>query len=76
MSADSFKKLKDQLNMFQDIEFIYNGKDYFICPINGVYSAGEVNTDGVDYKTVDDLLNNFKVDGQSLEKIADKIINF
>lgn len=62
--------------MLQDIEFSYNGKDYFICPINGLYSAGEVNTDGVDYKTVDDLLNNFIVDGHSLEDIADKIINF
>ncbi|MDD4666242.1 MAG: hypothetical protein PHC81_06890 [Clostridia bacterium] len=56
-----------------DLEFNYKGKWYFICPINNVYSAGEANKDDTKYKTFEDLVNNFQVEGKPLKDILERI---
>lgn len=52
-----------------DLEFTYNDRWYYICPLNNIYSAGEANKDDTEYKTFDDLVNNFIIEGKPLKDI-------
>lgn len=65
----SIDELVDELKSFYDIEFEYNGKIYSICPVNGVYIAGEANGEDQKFKTIDDLINNFRLDGKLLKDV-------
>lgn len=56
-----------------DLEFTYNDKWYYICPLNNIYSAGEANKDDTEYKTFDDLINNFIIEGKPLKDIVKDI---
>jgi hypothetical protein len=66
----------DQLKNYlyiSDLEFEYNGRSYFICPMDGQYSAGEAWITECKYTNFDDLINNFIVEGKSLRTILNKI---
>jgi len=68
-------KLEDLKRFLEidDLEFVYNDKLYYICPINNVYSAGEANQDDTEYKTFDDLINNFTIEEKPLKDILKDI---
>lgn len=68
----SIDQLKKHISI-SDLEFEYNGKWYYICPLNNVFSAGEADTDPTDYKTFDELINNFLVQGKQLKEILPDI---
>lgn len=64
----SIEDLRSFLEL-DDLEFIYNDKWYYICPLNNIYSAGEAGKDDIEYKTFDDLINNFIIEGKPLKNI-------
>lgn len=68
----TLSELKNYLNV-SDLEFEYNGRSYFICPIDGRYSAGESWTTEFDFKDFDDLVNNFIVQDKPLKTILKMI---
>lgn len=60
--------------LITDFEFQYNGKNYFICPIGNGYSCGEYGTDDpVEYTNIDEVWNNFILDGKVIKDVADQI---
>ncbi|AEE95899.1 hypothetical protein [Mahella australiensis] len=65
----SIGEFVEELKSFYDIKFEYNGRAYSICPINGVYVAGEANGDDQTFKTIEGLINNFKLDGKPLKNV-------
>lgn len=69
MTIDELRKYLE----LDDIEFSYNGKDYFICPLNNIFSAGEADKTEAEYKTFDDLINNFMIEGKPLKDIITDI---
>lgn len=54
---------------WDDFEFSYNGVWYYICPVNGRYSAGQAGEDDTMYDAVDDLLNSFIIQGKPLKDV-------
>lgn len=68
----NLKKL-EQLLRLDDFEFKYKKRTYFICPFNDYFSAGEANKTEKEYKSFDDLINNFIVQGEALKSILKDI---
>lgn len=60
-------------NSWNDFEFSYNDDWYYICPVNGKFSAGKANTDPQYFDTVDDLLDNFIIHGKQLKTVLSDI---
>lgn len=58
-----------------DFEFGYNSKHYFICPLQvfSDFSAGEADHDPKNYKTFDELMSNFIIEGKPLKEIIRQI---
>lgn len=63
------QQLIDEIKEFHDIEFEYNGKSYSICPVNGIYSVAGDDLDPIDFNTIEDLINNCKIQGKFLRNI-------
>ncbi|OEF97045.1 hypothetical protein [Desulfuribacillus alkaliarsenatis] len=59
--------------VIDDFTFSYKGKDYFICPLDGVFSTGEFDKEPFDYKTFDDLINDFLLEGKPLKDVIGDI---
>lgn len=71
----SLKKLKELIDFGSDIEFKYNDKEYTILPWTeeGIV-IGQQNSDkDTIYKTSDELLNNYKIDGKLIKDIINDI---
>ncbi len=69
MSLEDLKRFLE----IDDLEFVYNDKLYYICLINNTYFAGEANRDDTEYKTFDDLINNFIIEENPLKDIIKDI---
>jgi hypothetical protein len=65
--------LINELECFLDIQFEYQGKHYSICPINGAFSFGEKSCPSIDYKSIDELIENVKVGEVLLKDIITEI---
>ncbi len=70
---NSIDELIQDLKSFKDIEFGYNGREYSICPVHGIYAAGEAWEPSIEFETIDELLENFRVQGKKLEEIITDI---
>ncbi|MCT4507932.1 MAG: hypothetical protein N4A48_04100 [Tepidibacter sp.] len=69
----NINELKDDLHMLSDIEFGYKDKKYFICPVNDNFSAGEIYKEPINFDSVDELIDNFKIQKQYLKDIVTEI---
>jgi hypothetical protein len=61
------------LEEFHDIEFEYNEIQYSICPVNGIYAVGGKGIESIEYDTINDLVNNLKIQGRFLKEIIAEI---
>ena len=68
-------KLKAAIEFGSDIEFRYKNKDYTILPWtdNGIVIGPQNSDDDSIYKTVDELINNYKIDGKPIKDIIENI---
>lgn len=56
-----------------DVEALAPELEKFICPLDGVFSTGEFDKEPFDYKTFDDLINNFMFEGKPLKDVIGEI---
>lgn len=72
---DKLAQLKEEL-ITNDMMFIYNNKAYTICPWNkdSVSACTAGLDDNQDFAGIDDLLDNWLIEGKTLKDIIDKII--
>ncbi|WP_432719006.1 hypothetical protein [Pectinatus frisingensis] len=66
-------ELTKELEEFHDIEFEYKKKQYSICPVNGIFAVGGKEMESIEYKTISDLVNNFKINGVFFKDIITEI---
>lgn len=71
----SLKKLKELIDFGLDIEFKYNDKEYTILPWTeeGIVIGQQNSDNDTIYKTSDELLNNYKIDGKLIKDIINDI---
>ncbi|MBT9137456.1 MAG: hypothetical protein DDT34_02548 [Firmicutes bacterium] len=60
--------IEDMKNFF-DVEFVYRGKSYFICPLNGKFEAGEAYQDAFAFESIQALLDGFMLEGCPLKEV-------
>lgn len=60
--------------IWNDLEFGYNGKWYYICPMDGKYSCGEANKDDTIFHSIDDMLEHFIIQGKPLKDVLPNIV--
>lgn len=61
--------------MCNEPTFDYNGTEYSICFVKNRFYigiSGDESTDEI-FNTVDEMLNNYYIDGKPLKQIVDKI---
>lgn len=71
---NGINELKDEINsLTNDIEFIYRGQHYSISPMSSTEIYTGTPTGSKQFKSADDLLDNFIIDGQPLKAIVTDI---
>lgn len=66
------KQFMDTIDV-ADLEFEYKGKLYYICPVDNGYSCGEAGKDDTIFKTKEDILDRFLIEGISFREVLPDI---
>lgn len=68
-------RLKTAIEFGSDIEFRYNNKDYTILPWtdSGIVIGPQNSDDDSIYKTADELIDHYKIEGRSIKDIIENI---
>lgn len=68
-------KLKAAIEFGSDIEFRYNNKDYTILPWTdkGIVIGPQNSDNDSIYKTADELIDNYRIDGKPIKDIIENI---
>ena len=66
------KQFMDTIDV-ADLEFEYKGKLYYICPVDNGYSCGEAGKDDTIFKTKEDILDRFRIEGISFREVLPDI---
>ncbi|MBC8581605.1 hypothetical protein [Zhenhengia yiwuensis] len=68
------QQLKEETET-NDIVFRYQAKEYVICWFNGIYHCGESGNDDsdVEFKTYEEMLEEWKINNKLLKDILSKI---
>lgn len=67
--------LINAINQGSDIEFQCNGKMYTILPWTdeGIVIGPQNSDNDFIYKTADELINNYRIDGKSIKDMIDQL---
>ena len=59
--------------IWNDLEFEYKGRWYYICPFDDKYSCGEADKDDKIFYSIEDMLEHFIVQEKPLKDILPDI---